>query len=52
MYLEDEEKTESGRRDSFISHCSYFKRVFKSMFNLSLDKKYMLEFLDALRKQQ
>ena len=31
MYFADKEKTESDRRDFFISHCSYFKRVFKSI---------------------
>ena len=51
-YLEDEEKTESDRRDFFISHCDFFKILFKSMFNLSLDKKYRLEVLEVLRKQQ
>ena len=29
-----------------------FRKVFKSMFNLGLDKKYTLELLDAIRKQE
>lgn len=49
MYLDDKEKTKSDRRGFFISYYSYFKRVFKSMFNLSLDKKYTLEFLDVFK---
>ena len=52
VYLRDETKTEVDRRDFFISHCNYFRKVFKSMFNLSLDKEYTLELLDAIRKQE
>ena len=52
VYLRDETKPEVDRRNFFISHCNFFRKVFKSMFNLSLDKKYSLELLDAIRKQE
>ena len=52
VYLRDETETDlTAEIVSFLIVIT-FRKVFKSMFNLGLDKKYTLELLDVIGKQE
>ena len=42
------DRTMAKRRRLFISHCNNYKKPFPSMFKLSKNKEYSLEFLKLL----